>query len=118
MLKESDVDKAIANNIATLMRLGFFDGDPSKGPYGNLGVKDVCSQEHQDLARDAARQGVVLLKNGNAALPLSPTAVKSLAVIGPNANVTKTMLGNYEGIYTSSPSSSSFGFCFFFLLLC
>ncbi|MQL80131.1 hypothetical protein Taro_012576 [Colocasia esculenta] len=100
LLKESDVDKAIANNVATLMRLGFFDGDPSRGPYGSLGAKDVCTQEHQDLARDAARQGVVLLKNAKAALPLSPTAVTSLAVIGPNANVTRTMLGNYEGMHT------------------
>lgn len=96
-LKEADVDKAITNNFVVLMRLGFFDGDPRKLPYGGLGPKDVCTPAHQELARDAARQGIVLLKNINGALPLSPNSIKSMAVIGPNANVTKTMIGNYEG---------------------
>lgn len=104
ILKESDIDKAISNNFAVLIRLGFFDGDPSKQPYGKLGAKDVCTEENQELAREAARQGIVLLKNTGGSLPLSTTSIKSLAVIGPNANVTKTMIGNYEGIpckYTS-----------------
>ncbi|XP_059653356.1 beta-xylosidase/alpha-L-arabinofuranosidase 2-like [Cornus florida] len=97
LVKESDIDRAISNNFATLMRLGFFDGNPSKHLYGNLGPKDVCTPANQELAREAARQGTVLLKNTPGSLPLSPTAIKSLAVIGPNANVTKTMIGNYEG---------------------
>ncbi|ONM11113.1 Zinc finger CCCH domain-containing protein 46 [Zea mays] len=40
-----------------------FDGDPAAEPFGRLGPADVCSREHQDLALDAPRQGVVLLKN-------------------------------------------------------
>ncbi|ONI35887.1 hypothetical protein PRUPE_1G559400 [Prunus persica] len=98
LVNEAAIDKAISNNFATLMRLGFFDGDPSKLPYGKLGPKDVCTPENQELARETARQGIVLLKNSPGSLPLSPTAIKSLAVIGPNAAVTKTMIGNYEGI--------------------
>ncbi|KAL5703808.1 xylan 1,4-beta-xylosidase [Ranunculus cassubicifolius] len=98
ILKESEIDRAVSNNFATLMRLGFFDGDPTKQPYGKLGPKDVCTPANQELAREAARQGIVLLKNTPGSLPLSPTAIKSLAVIGPNANVTKTMIGNYEGV--------------------
>ncbi|KAD6795420.1 hypothetical protein E3N88_06316 [Mikania micrantha] len=97
LVKESEVDRAVTNNFATLMRLGFFDGNPSKQIYGKLGPKDVCTSANQELAREAARQGIVLLKNNVGSLPLSPTAIKSLAVIGPNANVTKTMIGNYEG---------------------
>ncbi|KAK1266754.1 Beta-xylosidase/alpha-L-arabinofuranosidase 2 [Acorus gramineus] len=97
LLPESQVDKAVMNNFATLMRLGFFDGNPTKLAYGNLGPKDVCTTDNQELAHEAARQGIVLLKNNKGALPFSPTAIKSLAVIGPNANVTKTMIGNYEG---------------------
>ncbi|XP_010243340.1 PREDICTED: beta-xylosidase/alpha-L-arabinofuranosidase 2-like [Nelumbo nucifera] len=97
LLDESAVNKAISNNFGTLLRLGFFDGDPSKQLYGKLGPKDVCTPKNQELAREAARQGIVLLKNSAGSLPLSPTAIKSLAVIGPNANVTKTMIGNYEG---------------------
>lgn len=97
LVSEAAVDNAISSNFATLIRLGFFDGDPSKQFYGKLGPKDVCTPEHQGLALEAARQGIVLLKNSAGSLPLSPTAIKSLAVIGPNANVTKTMIGNYEG---------------------
>ncbi|GMY39132.1 beta-xylosidase/alpha-L-arabinofuranosidase 2-like [Fagus crenata] len=97
LVDEAAIDNAISNNFATLMRLGFFDGDPSKQLYGKLGPKDVCTPENQELARETARQGIVLLKNCPGCLPLSPTAIKSLAVIGPNANVTKTMIGNYEG---------------------
>lgn len=102
LLNETVISKAVSNNFATLMRLGFFDGDPRKQLYGNLGPKDVCTTANQELAREVARQGIVLLKNTEGSLPLSPTAIKSLAVIGPNANVTLTMLGNYEGILTSS----------------
>ncbi|XP_056159410.1 beta-xylosidase/alpha-L-arabinofuranosidase 2-like [Syzygium oleosum] len=97
LLDELAVDKAVSNNFATLMRLGFFDGDPRKQLYGKLGPNDVCTPSNQELAREAARQGIVLLKNKAGSLPLSSTAIKSLAVIGPNANVTKTMIGNYEG---------------------
>ncbi|XP_052205220.1 beta-xylosidase/alpha-L-arabinofuranosidase 2-like isoform X2 [Diospyros lotus] len=98
LVDERVIDRAISNNLATLMRLGFFDGDPRRRLYGKLGPKDVCTQENQELAREAARQGIVLLKNSAGSLPLSPSAIKSLAVIGPNANATLDMIGNYEGI--------------------
>lgn len=97
LINETAINRAITNSFATLMRLGFFDGDPTKQLYGKLGPKDVCTPENQELAREAARQGIVLLKNTAGSLPLSSTAIKNLAVIGPNANVTKTMIGNYAG---------------------
>lgn len=98
LVNETAIDKAISNNFATLMRLGFFDGDPKKQQlYGGLGPNDVCTANNQELARDAARQGIVLLKNSAGSLPLSPSAIKTLAVIGPNANATETMIGNYNG---------------------
>ncbi|KAJ3677342.1 hypothetical protein LUZ60_003066 [Juncus effusus] len=96
-LAESDVNNAITNNFIVQMRLGFFDGDPRKHNYGGLGPKDVCTTANQELAREAARQGIVLLKNDNNVLPLNSKSIKSMAVIGPNANVTHTMIGNYEG---------------------
>ncbi|KAL3843737.1 hypothetical protein ACJIZ3_001140 [Penstemon smallii] len=104
LLNETAINRAISNNFATMMRLGFFDGDPSKQLYGNLGPKDICTEANQELAREVARQGIVLLKNSENSLPLSPTAIKTLAVIGPNANATETMIGNYAGTpcrYTS-----------------
>ncbi|XAR49426.1 Non-reducing end alpha-L-arabinofuranosidase [Bertholletia excelsa] len=97
LVNETLTDRALSNNFATLMRLGFFDGDPGKRPYGRLGPGDVCTTEHRELARDAARQGIALLKNRAGSLPLSPSNIKSLAVIGPNANATDTTLGNYHG---------------------
>jgi beta-D-xylosidase 4 len=101
LVDEASINNAVSNNFATLMRLGFFDGDPSKQPYGNLGPKDVCTPANQELAREAARQGIVLLKNSPGSLPLNSKAIKSLAVIGPNANATRVMIGNYEGIKIS-----------------
>ncbi|KAL2254395.1 beta-xylosidase/alpha-L-arabinofuranosidase 2-like [Sesamum indicum] len=98
LLSVTAIDRAVSNNFATLMRLGFFDGDPSKQLYGNLGPEDVCTPGNQELALEVARQGIVLLKNTDSSLPLSPQAIKSLAVIGPNANATHTMLGDYEGV--------------------
>ncbi|XP_058077572.1 probable beta-D-xylosidase 5, partial [Magnolia sinica] len=93
-VRESDVDKALKNLYIVLMRLGYFDGSPQ---YKDLGKDDVCSEEHIELAADSARQGIVLLKNNNL-LPLSPTKYKKLAVVGPQANATKAMIGNYAGI--------------------
>ncbi|CAH1429435.1 unnamed protein product [Lactuca virosa] len=98
LVNETMVNRAVTNSFTTLMRLGFFDGNPSKQMYGKLGKKDVCTKANQDLARETARQGIVLLKNNLASLPLLPSDIKSLAVIGPNANATVAMIGNYAGI--------------------
>ncbi|XP_041989361.1 putative beta-D-xylosidase [Salvia splendens] len=80
------------------MRLGMFDGEPSSHPYGNLGPNDVCSPPHQELALEAARQGIVLLKNQGPVLPLSTRKHQPIALIGPNSYVTLTMIGNYAGV--------------------
>lgn len=96
-IDESVVDQALVYNYIVLMRLGFFDGDPKLLPLGNLGPSDVCTIEHQMLAVDAAKQGIVLLDN-NGALPLSKNTTKNLVVIGPNGNATVTMISNYAGI--------------------
>ncbi|KDP27887.1 hypothetical protein JCGZ_18967 [Jatropha curcas] len=104
LLTEEDVNMALANTITVQMRLGMFDGEPSAQPYGNLGPRDVCTPAHQELALEAARQGIVLLENRGGALPLSGARHHTVAVVGPNSDVTVTMIGNYAGIacgYTS-----------------
>ncbi|XVF80668.1 hypothetical protein PTKIN_Ptkin15bG0092700 [Pterospermum kingtungense] len=104
LLKEADVDSALANTLTVQMRLGMFDGEPSSQPFGSLGPKDVCTPAHQELALEAARQGIVLLKNRGPSLPLSHLRHRTVAVIGPNSNATVTMIGNYAGVacgYTS-----------------
>ncbi|KAG9153151.1 hypothetical protein Leryth_012401 [Lithospermum erythrorhizon] len=101
-LRETDVNGALANLLAVQMRLGMFDG--ARQPYANLGPRDVCTPAHQQLALEAARQGIVLLLNRGGALPLSTRRYRTLAVIGPNSDVTVTMIGNYAGVacgYTS-----------------
>ena len=96
-LPESQVDRALKNLFSVRMRLGLFNGNPAKQPFGNIGFNQVCSIKHQRLALDAARDGIVLLKNSDRLLPLSKAKTRSLAVIGPNANIPHTLLGNYEG---------------------
>lgn len=97
LLTETHVNGALVNTLRVQMRLGMFDGEPTGHAYGNLGPKDVCKPAHQELALEAARQGIVLLKNTGPALPLSSQKHKTVAVIGPNSNVTVTMIGNYAG---------------------
>ena len=95
---QHDLDQSLSNLYVVLMRLGFFDGIPS---LASLGKKDICNDEHIELAREAARQGIVLLKNDNETLPLKP--VKKLALVGPHANATVAMIGNYAGINNIYP---------------
>ncbi|KAL9994034.1 putative xylan 1,4-beta-xylosidase [Helianthus debilis subsp. tardiflorus] len=95
-LKEVDIDGALANTIGVQMRLGMFDGP--KQPYANLGIHDVCLMSSNQLALEAARQGIVLLENRGRGPPLSTVRHRTVAVIGPNSDVTVTMIGNYAGI--------------------
>ncbi|AQK74984.1 putative beta-D-xylosidase 7 [Zea mays] len=98
-ITEQDINRALHNLFAVRMRLGLFNGDPRRNLYGDIGPDQVCTQEHQDLALEAAQDGIVLLKNdgGAGALPLSKPNVASLAVIGFNANDAIRLRGNYFG---------------------
>ncbi|KAJ9146411.1 hypothetical protein P3X46_028681 [Hevea brasiliensis] len=96
-LPESEIDRALHNLFSVRMRLGLFNGNPAEQPFSNIGPDQVCSQEHQILALEAARNGIVLLKNSARLLPLTKSRTMSLAVIGPNANSAQTFLGNYAG---------------------
>ncbi|TYI92861.1 hypothetical protein E1A91_D02G100100v1 [Gossypium mustelinum] len=96
-LSLSEIDRALYNLFSIRMRLGLFNGNPVKQPFGNSGLDQICSQEHQNLALEAARNGIVLLKNAKKLPPLSKTKTTSLAVMGPNADSEQTLLGNYAG---------------------
>nr|XP_043617847.1 probable beta-D-xylosidase 6 isoform X2 [Erigeron canadensis] len=103
-VEEKDIDKALFNLFTVQFRLGLFDGNPSNGKFGKFGPQDVCTTDHKNLALEAARQGMVLLKNDNKFLPLRKNAVSSLAVIGPMANTTADLGGGYTGV-PCSPTS-------------
>ncbi|OAY62546.1 putative beta-D-xylosidase 2 [Ananas comosus] len=95
LVRESDIDNALKNLYMLLMRVGFFDNIPAFEP---LGTNDICTEEKRELAVDAARQAIVLLKNDDNTLPLDASKYKSIALVGPHANATEAMIGNYAGI--------------------
>ncbi|OMP12651.1 hypothetical protein COLO4_02915 [Corchorus olitorius] len=95
LVRESDMDTSLKYLYTVLMRLGFFDGIPS---LESLDKKDVCTKENIELATEAAREGIVLLKNEKQTLPLDSSKIKTLALIGPHANATDVMIGNYAGV--------------------
>ncbi|GAV76438.1 Glyco_hydro_3 domain-containing protein/Glyco_hydro_3_C domain-containing protein [Cephalotus follicularis] len=97
-VKEEEIDRALVNLFSVQLRLGLFDGDPSKGKFGKLGPQDVCTAKHKALALEAARQGIVLLKNDNKFLPLDKNDVSSLAIIGPLAISASDLGGGYTGL--------------------
>jgi len=96
-VSQNTVDQALTNLFSVQMRLGIFD-PADKQPYKQYNYTDkVNTKEHQKLALEAAQQGLVLLKNTGNVLPLSAAAIKSVALIGPHADATRAMQGNYEG---------------------
>ncbi|PKA51026.1 putative beta-D-xylosidase 6 [Apostasia shenzhenica] len=97
-VKEEDIDRALFNLFSVLLRLGLFDGDPAKQKYGQLGPAHVCTKEHRELALEAARQGVVLLKNDGSFLPLRRSDVSSMALIGPAGDRSEVLGGGYSGV--------------------
>ena len=86
------VDRAVRRVLELKFRLGLFDH-----PYADLehARKVVHSREHQELALQVAREGIVLLKNQNRILPLKKD-LKSIAVIGPDADNGWSQLGDYS----------------------
>ncbi|KAJ8500955.1 hypothetical protein OPV22_011507 [Ensete ventricosum] len=96
-LSESEINRALHNLFSLRMRLGLFNASPKHQASGTIFANQICSKEHQDLALEAAQDGVVLLKNTANLLPLARSKVTSLGVIGPNANVGYKLLGNYGG---------------------
>ncbi|KAJ7848281.1 glycoside hydrolase family 3 C-terminal domain-containing protein [Mycena olivaceomarginata] len=95
LVNVSDISGALTRQYASLIRLGYFDPADSQ-PYRQLGWTDVNTQDAQNLAYQSAVEGSVLLKN-DGTLPLTKS-IQKLAFIGPWANTTTQMQGNYAGI--------------------
>ncbi len=95
LVNEADIDTAVKRLFKARFLLGMFDPEDSV-PYAKIPYSVVNSPKHQALALEAARKSIVLLQNRNNTLPL-PKNLKSIAVIGPNANDTEVLLGNYKG---------------------
>ena len=95
LIKESELDVSLQRLFIARFRLGLFDA-PGTGPFANISASQIDSPEHRRLALRAARESIVLLKNQVDILPLSP-AIKTIAVIGPNAESLVSLEGNYNG---------------------
>ena len=96
MVPESRIDEALVNLFTTRMKLGVFD-EKGKNPFDKIGYAEVDTKANQELNRKAAEKCIVLLKNENQTLPLNKNAIKTVGVIGPNANNRRALVGNYEG---------------------
>jgi beta-glucosidase len=94
ILKESEIDTALIRLFTARMKLGMFD-PPEMVPYSKIDEKELDSAEHRSLARALANESMVLLKN-DGALPLKQGSIK-IAVVGPLADQTRYLLGNYNG---------------------
>jgi len=93
---ENDLNVALKRLFTARFKLGMFD-PPSKVKYTSIPVTAYNTDAHNKLAREVARQSIVLLKNENNTLPISKK-IRKVAVIGPYANDTTVLLGNYNGI--------------------
>ncbi len=96
LVTEETIERAVVRLFITRMKLGLFDAK-NKVPFNSIDYSIVDSKKHQELNEEAARKCVVLLKNKDHFLPLDKSAVKTIGVIGPNANSRKALVGNYEG---------------------
>jgi len=94
-LKESDIDVAVTRLYTAPHEAGMFD-PPEMVPYTKIDEKLLDSAEHRAMARKIADESMVLLKN-DGVLPLKTSGIK-IAVVGPLADQTKVLLGNYNGI--------------------
>ena len=99
LLSNEDIDHAVKHLFEARFRLGMFD-PPDRLPWSKLSLADNDTPAHRQLALEAARKSIVLLKNDRNTLPLK-TPVKTIAVVGPNADSLSALVGNYNG----NPSS-------------
>jgi len=95
LISEKEIDIAVKRLFTARCKLGMFD-PPERVKYTKIPYDVVDSKEHHELALEAARKSIVLLKNENNLLPLKKD-VGTIAVIGPNSDEWLMLLGNYNG---------------------
>ncbi len=95
LVSEERVNEAVVNLLTTRFKLGIMEGQKTK--YDSLSIKDCDTKEKRELNLKAALSSMVLLKNENNTLPLKKGSIKTLGVVGPNADNRRALVGNYEG---------------------
>ena len=104
LIKESDLDAHLRKTLTGRFELGMFD-PADMLPWANLGPEVISCEAFDALATQAARESMVLLENKGNVLPLSKN-IKTLAVIGPNADDAAMLNGNYGGTPTEAHTHS------------
>src|SRR5690606_16411079 len=94
LISEAELDDSLRRLFLTRFRLGMFDPE-AEVPWAQIPYSVNQSTAHDQLARKAAQQSIVLLKN-NGILPLKKS-IKTIAVVGPTADEVMSLLGNYYG---------------------
>lgn len=94
LITEAEIDQSVIKLFRARFKLGMFD-PVTIVPYAQIPMSKVDSERNRQIALEAARKSVVLLKN-DGMLPLKKT-IKRVAVIGPTANDDETLWGNYCG---------------------
>lgn len=96
LIEEKTIDRSLCRLLEARFRLGDFDA-PHLNPWNRIPDERLCCKEHSQLALEAARKSIVLLKNEKELLPLSEKDGSGLFVMGPNAADSTMMWGNYNG---------------------
>ncbi|WP_091915165.1 glycoside hydrolase family 3 C-terminal domain-containing protein [Prevotella aff. ruminicola Tc2-24] len=104
LVKESDLDEHLRKTLKGRFELGMFD-PADRLPWARLGPEIISSETNHDMAVQAARESMVLLENKGAVLPLSK-GIKTIAVVGPNADDVELLNGNYGGTPTENHKQS------------
>jgi beta-glucosidase len=90
LIKETEIDEAIRGTLRVMLKLGLLE-QSAENPYSKIGISDTIDlwtkPENHELVRHATAKSVVLLKNDNNLLPVNKDKIKSIAVIGPRADM-------------------------------
>src|SRR6266851_901617 len=95
LITEAEIDVSLKRLMTARFRLGMFD-PPEMVAYARIPFSENDSPAHRALSLKAAQESIVLLKNENNTLPLKKD-LKTIAVIGPNADAPEVLVGNYSG---------------------
>ena len=104
LIKESDLDQHLRKTLMGRFELGMFD-PADMVPWSTVSPSTISCEQFDALATQAARESMVLLENKGGLLPLSKS-IKTLAVVGPNADDVELLNGNYGGTPTEAHQHS------------
>jgi beta-glucosidase len=103
LVTEKQIDTALLRVFTVRVRLGMFDPD-DRVPFAKIEIDQNHTAEHMRLARQAAAESLVLLKNEKNTLPLDRSKIRRIAIVGPNADTITPFYGNYNPRPTTCPT--------------